>query len=69
MHVYSPHVGNAHQSKVWIPPKFNLVNLLTGIWVAIGAEMTQNSCITKAHPSMGDSLQKLGTLSILIACR
>ena len=36
-----------------------------GEWFLRGTEVIQDGCITKAHPSTGDSSQKLGTWSTL----
>lgn len=63
-HIYLPQIGSPWQTKVWIPPKPSLVNQWAfggfylqkySEWLLPGAEMSQTSCITKAHLSMGDS--------------
>jgi hypothetical protein len=78
IHVYLPQIGNPQQIKVQIAPKSNLVNqwvllgLLTGIRIGdyfLEQKQLKDSCITKAHPSMGDSSQKLGTWAYCPACR
>lgn len=65
---YNPHP--AMTDKVWITPKSNLVNqcgllrLLTGVWVRGYLQKhkwLKDSCVTKAHLSMRDSSQRLGS--------
>lgn len=50
-------IGSSPQSKICIPPKSNLTNQGFLLGFLTEAEMTQNSCITEAHSSMGDSSQ------------
>jgi hypothetical protein len=38
-----------------------------GEWLLTGPELNQSSCITKAHPIIADSSQKLGTHNTLKA--
>jgi hypothetical protein len=70
-HFYSPQIGNSWKTKVWIPPKSNLVDqwaslgLLTEVGVRSHLQehkWLKDNCITKAQPSMGDSSQKLENL-------
>ena len=65
-HIYSPQNQRPCQTKLCILPNSNLVNkrvllgLPTGIWVSGNLQKQKwlrDTCITKAHASMGDSSQ------------
>lgn len=71
---YSTEIGSPQKNKVQIQPKSHLMNqwvylgLFMGIWVKsyLQEQKTLNeSCVSKAHPSTGDSPQKLTARSTL----
>lgn len=63
-YIYSPYVGISQSTKVQIPPSPTW-------WAKLGSgdlqdhQLLKGSCVTKAHRSMGDSSQTLGTWSTL----